>query len=355
MTESLFIELLQTALGLRQILCKEPSDKEWADLYDMCGKQAVVGFAFLGVKALQKEGYKIPQSLLFEWIGNNNLIESRNCQLNQQVVEVSEYFKKAGFQTCLLKGQGNAQMYSNTLSRMPGDIDLWVSGGKDKVCQFVKQRYPNAKECGWHIDYPIFSDVPVEIHFKPGYARLPKYDKRLQDYFEKNAEPQFGHHIHLYKTEGTVSVPTFEFNVVLQLSHIMRHFMIEGIGMRHIIDIYYLLTNSENQQSNHADLNELLRYLGLARFASAVMWIMKDVFFLDETRLICKSNRERGKLLLDEILNGGNFGRYDKRKTGMLASLWGFYPFASRALRLVWLFPEEAIITPLCRRIRIIN
>ena len=180
-------------------------------------------------------------------------------------------------------------------------------------------------------------------------------NKDMQDYFEKNAEPQFDHHIHLYKTGGTVSVPTFEFNVVLQLSHILRHFMIEGIGMRHIMDIYYLLMNSDNHTSDHADLNELLSYLGLARFASAVMWIMKDVFFLNETRLICKPDRKRGKLLLDEILNGGNFGRFDKRKTGIMASFWGLYPFVSRTLRFVWLFPEEAVLTPLCRRIQRIN
>ena len=48
-------------------------------------------------------------------------------------IHVSEWFRKKGFRTCILKGQGNAMMYPNPCSRTPGDFDIWVEGGDKRA------------------------------------------------------------------------------------------------------------------------------------------------------------------------------------------------------------------------------
>ena len=53
-----------------------------------------------------------------------------------------------------------------------------------------------------------------------------------------------------------------------------------------------------------------LKYLGLWKFAGAVMYIMKEVFGMKESKLIVPPN---GKFVLNEVLEAGNFGTYDKR------------------------------------------
>ena len=351
--EGLFIELMQVAVGRRTVLNRQPTDDEWQLLYQMCIEQSVLGMGFIAVEKLYQAGYIIPMPLKLRWITDSQQIAIKNLQVNKKAIEISNYFADAGFQNCLLKGQGNAKLYSNPQSRMTGDIDLWVSGGKEKVCEVVKQRYPKAKECGWHIDYPVFNDVPVEVHFTPGYARSPKYDERLQAYFIANSDQQFLNKTTLEGVDGLISVPTFSFNIVVQLSHVLRHFMIEGIGMRHMFDFYYLLMNSEKPGAKSKKIVKLLQFLGLYNFASAVMWVMLEVFVMDREFCIVDPDKNKGKLLLDEILKGGNFGRYDKRKKTLISQMWTLYPFISRAVRFAWLFPEEALLTPIEKRIKL--
>ncbi|MBV3427933.1 hypothetical protein KSW92_00015 [Prevotella copri] len=53
-----------------------------------------------------------------------------------------------------------------------------------------------------------------------------------------------------------------------------------------------------------------LKYLGLWKFAGAVMYVLHEVLGLPEEKMIAPMDEKRGKLLLVEILNGGNFGLY---------------------------------------------
>ena len=51
--------------------------------------------------------------------------------MNAHCVEACNRLQQTGFKTCILKGQGVAQLYGSDLSmlRQSGDIDLWVDGG----------------------------------------------------------------------------------------------------------------------------------------------------------------------------------------------------------------------------------
>lgn len=56
-----------------------------------------------------------------------------------------------------------------------------------------------------------------------------------------------------------------------------------------------------------------LHKFGLNRFAASVMWVLKQVFNIEDKYLLYEHNECEGKFLLNEILEGGNFGQYDKR------------------------------------------
>ena len=183
----LFYDLLQVALGEKDNLSYTPSIDEWEELFITSQKQTVTGFTFDALDKLSRNGQKTPAVLLFDWIAISEQIRQQNKLLNSRIVELEERFEKDGFKSCILKGQGNAILYPNPLSRTPGDIDIWLDGDKETIISYVKNQYPTADDNGIHLDYPIYDDIEVEVHYRPQYMACRKYDRRIDAFFQKEA------------------------------------------------------------------------------------------------------------------------------------------------------------------------
>lgn len=334
--ELLFIELIQVALGNRKLLSRSSSDEEWKAIFEIAQKQAVAVVVFDALEGLNQNGQKIPTTLLYEWIGLAEQIKQQNLVANKRCKDITGMFAEAGFVTCILKGQGNAQMYPNPLTRTSGDIDLWVYGERKTITKFVKDRCPEAFEQYHHIDFPIFKDVPVEVHYTPGRLLSPKYNKRFQNWCEAQKK-----YITSKNKDGFV-VPSVEFNAVYQIAHIFIHFFIEGIGLRHFVDYYYVLLNTNFTKA--IKVKESLQYLGLEKFARGVMWIEREILGINEDCLLFEPSEKIGKLILQEMMEGGNFGhhnqRYGLRRNGRLGrGIADTY----RLLKLFPTFPQESL------------
>lgn len=348
----LFFELIQFALGNRTVLSKTPSPEEWLSLFEQAKKQAVVGIAFEALDQLSKEGQKPPLNLLYQWIGCAEQIKQQNLIVNKRCIEITKMFSDAGFRTCILKGQGNARLYPNPLLRTSGDIDLWVTvhrrdkkeGLREKIDGFVHNKFPEVKGGRMHIQFPIFSDVAVEVHYIPRCMNTPKYDRRLQTLFQKTSEEQFNHLVTLQGVEGICAVPTTEFNLVQQLSHLMSHFMGEGIGLRQFVDYYYVLkAYPEEGHSETTDITDVLKRCGLLKFAQGVMWVEKELLGLEEKYLIVEPSERIGRAIQRTIEEGGNFGHHSSVNAYRHQSAIGrFVGGAKQSFRAMRYFPIEA-------------
>ena len=344
MQYTLFLELLQVALGTRDRLSRNPSAEEWNQLYLMAKKQAITGFIFTALDDLSFKGQKPPKSLVLEWIGVSEQITAKNRVINHRCVEISNVFKEDGFGNCILKGQGNALSYPKPLSRSPGDIDIWLSGPSERIRDYVKKRFPNAADSVLHIDYPFFNDVMVEVHYRPSMLRSFLFNKRIQTFYDENLNEQFEHRVLLSKEEGYICIPTPEVNIIMQLSHVMGHFFEEGIGLRQIIDLFYLL---KSNNFNQPQMNQLLHHLGMYSFTRAIMWVLHEHLGLDEKYLLLQPDKKRGRLVMEEILKDGNFGHYDNRSLRKLYSVSPLVYKIARNIRYFFFFPRESLISPL--------
>ncbi len=348
---SIFFELIQVSIGQQEGLTKVPNEQEWRELYTFAERQALLGVAFEGIKRLSEQDIKPPFDVLMDWIAIAENIEGRNKELNKRCVKVQNIFEEAGFVTCILKGQGNAQMYPNPLSRMPGDIDLWVKPEKDvikSIIKYVRKHNPRARAEYHHIDYGVYNDAEVEVHYRPSFSNNPIYNRRLQKWFKVHAGQQFAHFVVIPDNIESICVPTFEFNIVFQLSHIYRHLLQEGIGLRHVIDFYYLL-RSKTDCTDNKDIYETLRYLGLDKIAGAVMWVLHEVLGIEEKYFITLMDEKLGKLLLNEILRGGNFGQYDSGNIKASTRLKKNIQRVKRDLRMMRYFHSECLWEPVFR------
>lgn len=348
--QKLFYELILVALGQKDCLSRIPSDMEWNAMFDMAIRQAVPGIAFLALDKLSLVGQKPPLPLLYKWIGLSEQTRKQNHIVNKRCRDIIRLFSDAGFNSCILKGQGNAMMYPEPLVRTSGDIDIWVNASKEEIVDFVRKQFPSSKVREHHIDYPIFDDVEVEVHFRPVSAVSVSYDKRIDSYFNAMKDAQFLHSVKLPDMSEVVCVPTKEFNVTYQMAHMMKHFFSEGLGMRHLMDYYFVLLSDEIQIDK--DYTSVFHWLGLLNFAKAVMWFLGNIFMLDRNRMVCEPDEKRGKLLLQEIMVGGNFGRCDERFAKRLMTKSTTLSILIRNAKLFWLFPEEAIMAPVSNVIR---
>ena len=238
--QKIFFDFLRFSIGSAKETPSSLKEADWKELYRIAQKQCLVGVLFDGIKKLPAEHMGMKKELLLQWMAESQMLEKANVRLNDAAIQVSEWFRKKGFRTCILKGQGNALMYPNPYSRTPGDIDIWVEGGDKRVISFVRSISPHEKACYHHIEFPSYKGVEVEVHYRPSFLLCFRHNRKLQKYYERVKVEQFSHRVMLGE-QGEIAIPTVEFNIIFQLTHIYSHLMNEGIGLRQLVDYYYVL------------------------------------------------------------------------------------------------------------------
>ena len=408
MTE-LFFELIRVALGKQKCLSRNPSAKEWKRLFKMAERQRLLGICFYGVKKvaspiydndddiIEDEGRKtkdeghndrkisIPGKLYDYWLGTAALIQQQNQRMNKYTEETVKLFRENGFPCCVMKGQSVARLYnkgqrtkdegpneSNSLGmfRQSGDIDLWVVGGREKLCEFSMQRFGRVDGMTYHdVHIPLWKETEVEAHFKPGNMFNPFHDKKLQKFF-KQYEPTM---------DSSIDAPA-KFNVIYILQHCFMHFLERGIGMRQVMDYYFVLQSRRPTPTpslhSEGNLENTLKECGMLKFAKAMMWVLMHVFECindhdndgkaddDEDRrtknedtkdnwrerypwMIVEPDEKEGKFVLKEIMHTGNFGKFDKRYNWNIKTpLKRFIANQKWNVHLISHYPSEILWSP---------
>lgn len=364
--QKIFFDFLRFCIGSAKEIPGSLKEVDWKELYAIAQKQALLGVLFHGIQRLTKE-LAPEQKLLMQWMVMAEQIRKQNIRLFQDSVKVCQNFENKGFANCILKGQGNALLYPDPYLRTPGDIDIYLSGGRKKIMKYVDRVCPNQVMRYHHVDFPVMKTA-IEVHFTPSYMFFPVHNCRMQKWFKEVMDLQCSNVVTLPDGYGEITVPTMNFNVIYILSHLYRHIFTEGIGLRQLLDYYFVLVKWHTDLTNLTDSNKSLpqmtqintdldalrhklKYLGLWKFAQAVMFVMKEVFGLSEDRMIAPMDEREGRFLLDEIMRGGNFGQYDDRmgsKAGE-SKIHRYFRMNLRNLRFVKHYPTEALSEPLFR------
>ena len=337
--DQIFLALLRFSLGIDESFPHRPTAEEWGKLYACACRQSMVGVTFCGVSRLSEASpAAVPQQLVMQWACDAEVIAGLNDLQNRKAARLTALFEQQGHHTAILKGQANARLYPDPLSRQPGDIDLYVDGGRERAeatlhaLGMAEGAESNTK---YHFHLPPDADgIEVEVHFKPSSGNLnPRTDRRLQAYLtERLAEGT-------PLCEAGFRVPSTGFALAMQLSHIGRHAMELGVGLRQVTD-YLLLLRSATDDERH-QIGSRLRELGLLHVAKALMWVLAEVYRLPKALMIAKPDRWRGRWLLHRILDGGNFGWHATPLS--YDGAWNRFCSGRRhAFRLIWFCPEEA-------------
>ena len=400
----LFFELIRVAIGTQDSLSRVPSVEEWRSLYEMAKKQSLVGVCFAGVQRMcdtENDYYAgLTEMQYLTWMGMATIIKLRNEKVNKHCVELLNRLETDGFDSLILKGQSVASLYKvsgkdlevRDLSnlRQSGDIDIWampkdtISDGRmvmdatdrrkrvSDYCRKINAHYDVNKEGFLHTVLNVFDDVDVEWHFTPSSLSNPLTNSRLQKWFESEWGLHFGRleirdeslevrgerlelregslevrgeRLEVRDERAAIKTPSVEFNLVFLLLHIYRHYLYEGIGMRQLMDYYFVLRCYHEVRKAQDDLLGIIKRLKIEKFAGAVMYVMREVFGMDDVYMICPIDKKRGKRMLEVIMEGGNFGHgTEKYKVTGWDKPWNrLSRYVRRNWYMLWDYPNEIV------------
>ena len=364
--QKIFFDFLQFCIKTVAEIPASVKDADWKVMYAIAKKQALIGVLFHGIKQLPKE-LAPDAGLLMQWMGMAQKIRQQNIRLFLDSAKVCKKFKEVGFRNCILKGQVNALLYPDPYMRTSGDIDIYLDGGRNRVMQYINKVCPNQVMRYHHVDFPVMKSA-IEVHFTPSYMFFPVHNRRMQKRFKKVMDLQCSNIVTLPDGYGEITVPTTSFNVIYILSHLYRHVFTEGIGLRQLLDYYFVLVKWHMDLTNLTESNKSLpqmmqistdldalrhelKYLGLWKFAGAVMYVLHETLGLPEEKMIAPVDVNEGRFLLAEIMQGGNFGQYDTRLGSKEneGKLHRYLRMSLRNLRFVKHYPTEALSEPLFR------
>lgn len=357
----LFFELLQITLGNRDRLSRSSSAEEWETLYEEAERQAVTGILLHGVDRLSAE-QRPSQAILLQWIGIGHMIERRNMIMNKRCVKLLKMLHNYGLKGTILKGQGISCLYDKELQalRQSGDIDVYVDCGLEKAFKFAKSI--GQKEIDWdykHLHLDVWDDTEIEVHYRVEVPLNLWKNWKLQKWFHKHQDALFNDNVNHSDNESVNTnsanstngflTPTVEFNVFYVLLHIYRHFLYEGIGLRQIVDYYFVLKAKANmvrlEKTDYAQ--ETVSQFGMEKFARGLMWVMKETLGMPREWMLWAPNRKEGEFILNQLMKSGNFGHYKKRNNKIGGKFGTFLQICFNNMHLFIHYPADTIWAPL--------
>ena len=142
-------------------------------------------------------------------------------------------------------------------------------------------------------------------------------------------------------------MPTLAFDRVFILLHCFQHINGSGVGLRQIMDYYYVLKQGFND-AEREESKYWIKALGMKRFACGVMWVLNFLFNLPDDCLLFEPNKKEGEFILNEIMLTGNMGHHDSRNWGARdSSLSRFFSNLKRSAFLLFHYPTEAFWQPI--------
>lgn len=324
---NLFFEILQVSLGNRKHLSRLPSEDEWLEMLQEAKRQAVSGVFLSGVEELPKNQWP-SKVFLLKCVGSARNVERQSKLNEQRSFELSTLFREKGFENCIIKGHGVSRLYPNPYRRPCGDIDLWVGGKRKDVMSWLSRRYKMNYPVWHNVSVRIFEDMPVEIHFHPSWSYNPMLNWRLQRFYKKEQA------LLMQKGQSPINYPSPYFNAVMCLSHLYRHLIAEGVGMRHVVDYYYI--TSALTPAEKIEVVRQIKKLGLYHFLRGLMAVLHHCLGMPKEQLLCSPDAKEGKFLLKEFMASGNFGKHREDDSPQKNSI-------RRYLLMLRHFPDEVM------------
>lgn len=293
----------------------------WWNVYRMAVRHTVAGIAWRGLHHLP-DAMLPDEALMIHWVAKADNIERKNRRMDTALDRLLRLMHANGLQPVLLKGQGVADFYPLPPMRECGDIDLYFPSREeerkaaklvqDSGCQVEKQPDGSYRY--------VWMGVETEHHTRLFDLHSPWLQGYLSSLIRKH-----GFRPRIASTDPSaapVLIPSPLPTLLLLNTHLLKHLMGHGIGLRQFCDMaraYHVMHGNYSPE----ELRDAYRRTGLLKWSTQLHAILTSHLGLPATDLpypipdVPVSPR-----LLHTILYGGNFGQYGNTRGKASSATW---------------------------------
>ncbi|EEI93410.1 hypothetical protein HMPREF0765_0986 [Sphingobacterium spiritivorum ATCC 33300] len=286
------------------------SNEEWEELFVLCVNQTVEAIVFDAFEHLNSS-FLPPKEVLIKWVVRVEKTKQRNTVMNSVINEQLALFQKSGIQAILLKGQGLATLYDNPDSRTCGDIDWYFSNEEEynMACQLVQNMQIEIyKTAGYSTCY-VWKGIETDHHQRI----FDIYNPFCRSYLKELENKESRNNIHVRAKDSTWTLPAPVLNILQVNSHILKHQLSFGIGLRQLCDaarLYYV----HHHYLDGVYLKKVYTKVGIIRWIYLLHDILHRYIGLPKDYLpFDTSPKYPADWMMADMLRSGNFGFHDHK------------------------------------------
>ena len=271
-----------------------------------------------------------------------------NKTLNDAIGKLVDVLEKHGVEYVIVKGQTTASFYPLPESRVPGDIDVFVSPHDiSRIGDIFKQEFGvnlPPLDFSRHQETEMLGGVLVEVHNRLADLSVGKHRR----YWDKLYADCFSEARTVLINNKQVKTLDATRNILYTFQHLYFHLLVMGVGLRQLIDLAVLMHTHKSDYS----VDELRRHLlslGLYDAFCAIGWVLVKKLGLPISSFpftIEEKHKKYESRLLNEIFRHGNFGKYNRvvDKAGILHTLETAFVFIKHSMLFFRLSPCEILM-----------
>lgn len=281
--KKLFFELMQIAVGKLDCLSRGPLPEEWQALHALAQREEVAAICYRSVVALFEFGLRAPQNLSLDWMAETEDLKERNRGVAKRLLALQQKLEEQPVRSTILLGAALARFYDKELQtlRLSDATYIYVPGGIETV------------------DLSEWADMNIRVIDSVHVGRSSGRTRKLEKWLLQNENL-------LFRKVGELTMPAYAMMVALQIIHVYYQYINSRLVMRDLMDLFFVLRWSEESTKKYkvgqTTVEDVLKSLGISRFAGGVMWMLQKVFALDAKNLPLAPQEQEGGFLLGEVM-----------------------------------------------------
>ena len=304
----ILLKLLKTSMfGIDTAI--DFSNIDLFNVFKEAKKQTVVAHTFVNLPPEAKETaldvYKEWENLSFSIIQNNYKLLNAN-------VELDKLLENAFIPHCTLKGFASAHYYEKPYLRQMGDIDLLVSD-KDinrTISLLESSGYTCVDVNRTHEFHIAFKKNKILYEIHTNIVELSDSDFAIDEII-KDIIPNSQK---ITSELGEICIPNRVGHAIIMLLHLRRHMRDgDGIGLRHFCD-WAALANTISDDDWVSKFEPILTKIKIKSMAMAFSKAAHLLLEMPEKEWFKNYDNNIASQLINDILSGGNFGRFDANR-----------------------------------------